>query len=117
MRPLSASAGREFSLMNPRFERRYHNPIRTRNDRWRLGAILLAALAVSGGLGEGANAQNIRTDGTLGTTTTLTGANYAITPGLGRQLGTNLFHSFGQFNLANGETATFSGPGTTRNVI
>ena len=42
---------------------------------------------------------------------------YMIVPGLGQQVGSNLFHSFGAFNLSQGETATFSGPTSVANVI
>src|SRR5262249_46195010 len=36
---------------------------------------------------------------------------------LGKQVGGNLFHSFGQFSLVKGDTATFSGPAAISNVI
>ena len=32
-------------------------------------------------------------------------------------MGANLFHSFGDFNVHTGESATFTGPATTQNVI
>jgi filamentous hemagglutinin family protein len=47
----------------------------------------------------------------------LPGPPYAIVPSLGTQVGTNLFHSFGQFSLSQGDLATFSGPAATKNVI
>src|SRR3990172_5078154 len=37
-------------------------------------------------------------------------ANYLITPELGEQRGSNLFHSFARFGIGMGETATFTGP-------
>jgi filamentous hemagglutinin family protein len=37
-------------------------------------------------------------------------ATYLITPELGEQHGSNLFHSFERFGIASGETATFTGP-------
>jgi filamentous hemagglutinin family protein len=52
-----------------------------------------------------------------GTELPLTGPTYAITANLGKQVGGNLFHSFGKFGLVNGETAAFSGAATTTNVI
>ena len=66
-----------------------------------------------------AAAQHITIDGSLHTAPaqTLAGPNYAITPGLGKQVGGNLFHSFGNFGLSTGESATFSGPATVNNVI
>ena len=48
---------------------------------------------------------------------TLVGPNYSITANLGKQVGGNLFHSFGQFGLSTGESAAFSGPATVTNVI
>jgi filamentous hemagglutinin family protein len=62
-------------------------------------------------------AQNITVDGRLSAAQTLIGPNYAVTASLGKQVGSNLFHSFGQFGLASGESATFSGPATIGNVI
>ena len=56
-------------------------------------------------------------DGSLGPSGILTGPDYAITAGLGRQVGGNLFHSFGDFNLRLGESATFSGPNSVSNII
>src|SRR5258706_16224160 len=40
-----------------------------------------------------------------------------ITPAMGRQVGGNLFHSFRTFDLAGGESATFSGGNDVRNGI
>lgn len=59
----------------------------------------------------------ITMDGTLGRGGNLSGPDYAITSDLGRQLGNNLFHSFGQLNLSQGESATFSGPVGVANII
>jgi filamentous hemagglutinin family protein len=64
-----------------------------------------------------ATAQQITIDGRFSPARTLVGPNYAITANLGKQVGGNLFHSFGKFGLVNGETAAFSGPATTTNVI
>lgn len=59
----------------------------------------------------------ITLDGTLGRAGALNGPNYSITADLGRQVGGNLFHSFGRFSVHNGESATFSGPGNVSNII
>ena len=75
-------------------------------------ACLFAALVPRTGA-----AQHITVDGRLSPAQTLVGPNYAITANLGKQVGGNLFHSFGQFRLVNGETAAFSGPATVNNVI
>jgi filamentous hemagglutinin family protein len=56
-------------------------------------------------------------DGTLGSRLTLDGPDYAIGAELGQQHGSNLFHSFGKFNLNRNESATFSGPNSISNVI
>ncbi|MCK4961188.1 MAG: filamentous hemagglutinin N-terminal domain-containing protein [Anaerolineales bacterium] len=52
--------------------------------------------------------------GTLpdGTSTT-----YLITDNLGTQVGGNLFHSFGKFNVDTNESATFTGPNSINNII
>ncbi|MCK5719659.1 MAG: filamentous hemagglutinin N-terminal domain-containing protein [Thiomargarita sp.] len=59
----------------------------------------------------------ITLDGTLGSQLSLTGPNYAITENLGQLRGSNLFHSFGEFNINIGESATFSGSDNINNVI
>jgi filamentous hemagglutinin family protein len=64
-----------------------------------------------------AAAQHITIDGRFSPAQTLVGPNYAIGANLGKQVGSNLFHSFGQFSLSAPESATFSGPATTSNVI
>lgn len=56
-------------------------------------------------------------DGTLGPKANLAGPNYAIGAELGAQRGGNLFHSFAQFNLNTGDSATFSGPNNVINII
>ena len=56
-------------------------------------------------------------DGTLGPSGALSGPDYAITESLGQTRGNNLFHSFSDFNLSSGESATFSGPSNITNVI
>src|SRR5690349_12870630 len=64
-----------------------------------------------------ATAQNISIDGRFSSAQTLMGPNYAIGANLGKQVGSNLFQSFGKFGLSTGEIATFSGPVTTQYVI
>ena len=65
----------------------------------------------------------IVTDGSIGNTTTPTvispsdGGHYDIDASYGKTAGPNLFHSFADFNVMQGETAVFSGPETTKNVI
>ncbi len=47
----------------------------------------------------------------------LTGPGYNITADYGRAVGNNLFHSFSQFDLVNGDVATFSGPANIQNIL
>ena len=64
-------------------------------------------------------AAQIVVDGTLGPAGALTGPSYTIAETLGTQIGGNLFHSFSDFNVRAGETATFTSAfaGTTTNVV
>src|SRR5262249_34489973 len=62
-------------------------------------------------------AQHITIDGTLSPTQTLAGPNYRIGAKLGREVGSNLFQSFGICGLATGESATFMGPPRIANII
>jgi filamentous hemagglutinin family protein len=78
----------------------------------RLGPPLLAALLVAGPV----QAQ-IVTDGTVGPKVSLRGGEIEIGADLGTRRGDNLFHSFEKFGIATGQTATFTGPGTVKNVI
>ena len=59
--------------------------------------------------------QAITSDGTLGTSVSNTGN--AFTIGGGTSAGTNLFHSFGEFSVPTGGSATFTGPQNTTNVL
>ncbi|MBF0564492.1 MAG: filamentous hemagglutinin N-terminal domain-containing protein [Nitrospirae bacterium] len=56
-------------------------------------------------------------DGTLGTSGSVNGPNYNIGSSLGQLTGSNLFFSFGTFNIMANESATFSGPASVTNVI
>ncbi len=49
----------------------------------------------------------ITLDGTLGPKEALSGPDFKIDAAMGLQRGGNLFHSFGQFNVHTGESATF----------
>jgi filamentous hemagglutinin family protein len=59
----------------------------------------------------------ITLDGSLGPKGPLPGPDYAIDAKVGQLRGSNLFHSFGQFNVHTNESATFTGPSTVENVI
>jgi filamentous hemagglutinin family protein len=56
-------------------------------------------------------------DGTLGPAGSLAGPNFVIPNTVGQTVGTNLFHSFGLFNINTGESATFTGPSSIENVL
>lgn len=57
------------------------------------------------------------TDGTVGPAKTVNGPQFSIDANLGKQVGTNLFHSFERFNLESTESATFRGPAITERII
>jgi filamentous hemagglutinin family protein len=59
----------------------------------------------------------ITLDGSLGPGGPLTGLGYRIAAELGQIRGGNLFHSFGEFNVPTGGSATFSGPATITNIL
>lgn len=65
------------------------------------------------------SAAEVVTDGTMATGSIVkVGANYPIPHTLGRNVGNkSLFHSFTSFNLAAGESATFTGPADFDNVF
>lgn len=56
-------------------------------------------------------------DGSMGAPGTLQGANMEITADRGQLRGDNLFHSFSQFNINQGESANFSGPANVQNIF
>ncbi len=59
----------------------------------------------------------ITLDGSVGPSGNLTGPEYMIPATVGQQLGENLFHSFGDFNVNTGESATFTGPASVSHII
>jgi filamentous hemagglutinin family protein len=56
-------------------------------------------------------------DGSLGPRGPLAGPDYRIGAELGQIRGGNLFHSFEQFNVPAGGSATFAGPNTIANIL
>ncbi|EIJ43484.1 filamentous hemagglutinin family N-terminal domain [Beggiatoa alba B18LD] len=56
-------------------------------------------------------------DGSLGRTDTLTGTEMEVSADMGKQVGSNLFHSFSVFNLNKEESVRFTGSNNTNNVI
>ena len=76
-------------------------------------AVVLACLMTTASSGQ------VVTDGSLGSGpgAALSGPDYTIDPHLGQTVGNNLFHSFSQFNVNAGESATFTGPAHIVNVL
>ncbi len=63
-------------------------------------------------------AGSVKFDGSLGgRSDALPGPGYVIPADAGAQRGGNLFHSFEQFDLGVGDSATFQGPGTFTNIL
>jgi filamentous hemagglutinin family protein len=60
----------------------------------------------------GVTQAEISLDGSLGPAGELSGPDFQISADLGQQMGSNLFHSFGVFNLNAGESATFTPQGS-----
>ena len=59
----------------------------------------------------------ITTDGSMGVTETLTGTHVTVPQSLGTTSGTNLYHSFTEFNIAPGQTVEFTGSDALQNVL
>jgi filamentous hemagglutinin family protein len=83
----------------------------------RVSVTLLAIYTFASAVPRVASAQHITIDGRLSPAKTLVGPTYTIGANLGKQVGSNLFQSFGLFGLTTGESATFSGPVSVSNVI
>jgi filamentous hemagglutinin family protein len=82
--------------------------------------VIACALALAGALlPAGVGRAQITLDGSMvpGTAGALTGPSFVVPSTVGRTVGNNLFHSFGQFSLQAGESATFTGPASIGNVI
>ncbi len=87
----------------------------TRLSRWQR-ALLLCCYLLCSCLLASSRAQ-ITLDGSLGPQGPLTGPNFTIPAETGQLRGSNLFHSFDQFNIQTGESATFTGPASVSNII
>lgn len=86
--------------------------------RQRRGGASVAALLFFCFISMQIRAGTVATDGTLGhVARSLTGPHFSVGPKLGQQRGGNLFHSFNAFTLDKGETATFTGPASVRNIF
>ena len=76
----------------------------------------IALLATSGLIPRCALAQ-ITLDGTLGPPRNLIGPQYHVRQADGQTVGDNLFHSFGQFSVNQGEAVTFESTPSIRNIL
>lgn len=77
----------------------------------------LSLLIVSGLLSPASYAGQIVRDGTVGPVGPLTGPAFVIPDTDGQTRGNNLFHSFSQFDLSEGDGATFTGPANIQNIL
>ena len=77
------------------------------------GLLLLICICLLNSLAQA----EVTLDGSVGPVGVLTEPDYKITENLGKRADSNLFHSFGRFNLNASESATFSGSAVIKNVI
>ena len=59
----------------------------------------------------------VTVDSSFGNAGALAGPNFQIPDTLGNTVGGNLFHSFSDFNIQTGESATFTGPDSINNIL
>ena len=59
----------------------------------------------------------VTVDSSFGNAGALVGPNFQIPDTLGNTVGGNLFHSFSDFNIQTGESATFTGPESINNIL
>ena len=85
-------------------------PLPARSKKCRTGGRAAARWVGASLCAAGMLRAEVVTDGSLGAASSLPGPAFQIPAGLGKKVDANLFHSFSQLNLANGESATFSGP-------
>jgi filamentous hemagglutinin family protein len=100
--------------MDPDYFARADGAGRKIRRRWS-GSLLVLSIIMPASYGV-AFAQ-VTLDGSLGRSGAVQGPNHVIDAGLGRRTSQNLFFSFDQFNLSQGESATFTGPASIANVI
>jgi filamentous hemagglutinin family protein len=81
--------------------------------RWPLLLSSVLLLSVLSGVSQA----QITLDGSLGRSGALPGPHVVIPAEVGQIRGPNLFHSFGEFNVRRGESATFTGPNTIGNIL
>ncbi len=76
--------------------------------KWAIPGLFISRIALAG---------QVVVDNSFGHAGAVGGPNFSIGPGLGRQVGPNLFQSFSTFNLDKGETATFTASAATHHIL
>lgn len=84
-----------------------------RLTNWIRGSIGAAICAMGSSVVSG----QVVLDGTLGPAGPLAGPTILIPPEVGQIRGANLFHSFSQLNVAQGEVVGFTGPNSIHNIL
>ena len=84
---------------------------------WKLGIVGVLGVYAIAPASDRAFTQSITLDGTLGSAGTLNGPTYVIPQASGQTVGSNLFHSFGQFDLNTGERAIFNSAANISNIL
>ena len=76
---------------------------------------VIIAGSLLGSLGQAIG--QVTVDSSFGNAGALAGPNFQIPDTLGNTVGGNLFHSFSDFNIQTGESATFTGPDSINNIL
>jgi filamentous hemagglutinin family protein len=83
----------------------------------RLSSLLIGALLLLGSALLTLSQAQITLDGSLRRSGPVAGPNYVIDAAIGQLRGSHLFHSFGEFSMRTGESATYTGPNTIANIL
>ena len=76
---------------------------------------IIIAGSLLGSLGQALG--QVTVESSFGNAGALAGPNFQIPDTLGKTVGGNLFHSFSDFNIQTGESATFTGPDSINNIL
>jgi filamentous hemagglutinin family protein len=90
------------------------NPVPPRSSRFVFTSL---SIAIAHGFVSSGSCGSIHFDGSLGSAGALNGPNFFIPADRGKQVGGNLFHSFGDFNLIKNDVASFQGPSNVQNIL
>jgi hypothetical protein len=106
---LPAHLTQAWFLLRPQLPTRVSPPAQRIRTRLLSGIMPLQALLT-------VSQAQIALDGSLGPAGPLVGPNYRIDANVGQIRGSNLFHSFDQFSVPTGGSATFTGPKRSRTL-